>query len=123
VTRHFGKRRYIQARKDANGQRHVEARLLDVLGECVVIIIDRMPVHYSVSMLMTNDMAMRPVVRMAENEAEIVMAGISGRSFRRGNKHALQRNSRGCHHHDNDGDASGHGLSREAQFVAFSNHF
>jgi hypothetical protein len=106
VTCDLGDRRHIRARKDANRQRHVEARLFDVLGKRVIIVIDGMLMNYSVSMSMSDDMTMHPVMRMAENEAEIVVAGISGRRFRCGNKHALQCNSYSGHHHEDDGDAS-----------------
>ena len=119
MTRHLGDRRHVRARKDANRQRHVEARLFDVLGERVIIVIDGMLMHYSVSMPMSDDMTMHPVMRMAENEAEIVVAGVSGRRFRRGNKHALQCNGHCCHHHDNDGDASGQRLSSQSQTATF----
>src|SRR5258705_9076714 len=78
VTRHLGDHRHVRARKDANRQRHIEARLFDVLGECVIIVINGMLMNYSVSMPMTEHMTMRPVMRIAENEAEIVMTGISG---------------------------------------------
>jgi len=107
VTCDLGDCRHTRAWKDANRQRHVEARLFDVLGKRLIIVIYRMLMNYSVRMLMIDDMTMRPVVRMAENEAEIVMAGISGRRFRCGNKHSLQRNGGSRHHHDNDGDTSG----------------
>jgi hypothetical protein len=115
VTCDLGDRRHIRARKDANRQRHVEARLFDVLGERVIIVVDGMLMNYSVSVPMSDDMTMHPVMRMAENEAEIVVAGISGRRFRCGDKHPLQRHGHSCHHHENDGDALGQGLSSEAQ--------
>jgi hypothetical protein len=123
VTRHLGNRRHVRARKDANRQRHVEARLLDVLGEGVVIVIDGMLMNYPISMPMADNMTVRQAMRMAENESEIVMAGISGRRFRGGNKHALQRNSRCCHHHSNDSNASGWRLRSQAQLVASRNQF
>jgi hypothetical protein len=86
-----------------------------VLRERIIIIIDGMLMNYSVSMPMTDDMTMRRVMRMTENEAEVIMAGVPGRRFRCGNKHPLQRNGRSRHHHDDDRDASGQGLSSEAQ--------
>ncbi len=81
MTRHLGNRRHVRARKDANRQGHVEARLLDVLGERVIIVIDGMLMNYSVRMPMTDHMTMRLIMQMTENEAEIVMAGVSGRRF------------------------------------------
>jgi len=120
VTCDLGNRRHIRAWKDANRQRHVEARLFDVLGERVVIVVDGMLMNYSVSVPMSDDMTMRPVMRMAENEAEIVVAGVSSRRFRCGNKHPLQCYSHGPHHHEDDGDASGQGLSSEAQTADLS---
>ena len=68
---------------------------------------------------MSDDVTMHPIMRVAENEAEIVMAGVAGRGFRGGNKHALQRNGRSRRHHEDDGDASAQGLSSEAQTATF----
>ena len=101
MTCHFGERRHIRARKDANRERHVEAGLFDVLGERVVIVVDGVLVNFSVDMPMRDDVTVRPIVRVVENEVEVVVTGVAGRRFRCGNKHALQRNGyRGCHHHD-----------------------
>jgi len=91
-----------------------------VLGERVIIVIDGMLMNYSVSVPMSDDMTMHPVMRVAENEAEIVVAGVSGRRFRCGNKHPLQCNGHSRHHHEDDGDASGQGLSSEAQTANLS---
>jgi hypothetical protein len=62
VTCHLGNCRHAWARKDANRQRHVKARLFDVLGESVIIIIDSMLMNYSVGMPMTDQMTMPPVM-------------------------------------------------------------
>ena len=115
VTCHLGKRRHVQARKDADRQRHIGARLLDVLGERGVIVVDGMLVNFSVGMPMNNDVTMHPIMRMAENEAEIVVARVSCRRFRRSDEHTLQRHGYRRRHHEDDGDASEQGLSREAQ--------
>jgi hypothetical protein len=120
VTCNLGDRRDIRAWKDANRQGHVEARLFDVLGERVIIVVDGMLMNYSISVPMSDDMTMHPVMRMAENEAEIVVAGVSGRRFRCGNKHPLQRNGHSRRDHEDDGDASGQGLSSEAQTANLS---
>lgn len=115
MTRHLGNRRHARAGKDANRQRHVEARLFDVLGERVIIIVDGMLMNYSVGMPMTDDVTMRPAMRMAENKAEIVVARVSGRRFRRGDKHTLQRNGYRRRHHQHESDASRPWVSSEAQ--------
>ena len=120
MTCDLGDRRHTRAWKDANRQRHVEARLFDVLGERVIIVVDRMLMNYSVGMPMSDDMTMHPVMRVAENEAEIVMAGVSGRRFRCGDKHPLQCNGHSSRHHEDDGDASRQGLSSEAQTANLS---
>jgi hypothetical protein len=120
VTCDLGDCRHTRAWKDANRQRHVEARLFDVLGERVIIVVDGMLMNYSVGMPMSDDMTMHPVMRVAENEAEIIVAGVSSRRFRCGNKHPLQRNGDSRHHHEDDGDASGQWLSSEAQTASLS---
>jgi hypothetical protein len=100
VTCKLGDSRQIRARKDANRERHVEARLFDVLGERIIIIVDGMLVNFSIDMPMRDDVTMSSIVSVVENEAEVVVTGISGRRLRCGNEHALQRNSyRGRHHH------------------------
>ena len=96
----------MRAWQDANRQRHVEARLFDVLGERVIIVVDGMLMNYSVSVPMSDDVTMHPVMRVAENEAEIVVARISGRRFRRCNEHALQRNRHPRRHHEDESDAA-----------------
>jgi hypothetical protein len=115
VTRYLGDRRHIRTRKDATRQRHIEASLFDVLRERVVIVVDGMPVNFSVDMPMSDDVTVRSIVRMIENEVEVVVTGISRRRFRCGNKHALERNSHRCRHHEDDSDASRQWLSSEAQ--------
>ena len=82
MTCKLGDRRHIGARKDTNRQRHIPARLFDVLGErVVVVVVDGMLVSYSVGMLMSHDVTMHPIMRVAENEADIVVAGVSSRRF------------------------------------------
>jgi hypothetical protein len=120
VTRHLGKRRHVQARKDANRQRHIGARLLDVLGERVVIVVDGMLVDFSIGMPMNNDVTMHPFMRMAENEAEIVVARVSGGRFRRSDEHTLQHDGYRRRHHEHESDASRHWVSSEAQKIPLS---
>lgn len=79
-----------------------------MLGERVVIVVDGMLVNFSIDMSMRNDVTVRPTVRVVENEIEVVVAGVSGRRFRCGNKHALQRNGHRRRHHEDEGDASRH---------------
>ena len=98
--------RNIPGRQNANDDRHVGARLADMFGKrVVVVIIDRVLVNHSAGMAMSHDMAMTLTVRVAENKAEIVVAGIAGRGFRRGNKHPLDRKGKPCRHHDDGSHA------------------
>ncbi len=99
-TRNLGKCSQLRARKDANHQRHIPARLFDMFGQCVGVIINGMLVNFSVRMLMSDDMTVVPTMRVAENKAKIVMASVAGRRFRCRNEYTLKRKcDRGCHHH------------------------
>src|SRR5438105_1479804 len=60
ITRNLGKCSHVRARKDTNHKRHVPARLFNVFGERIVIVIDRMLVNCSVFMFMSNDMNVPP---------------------------------------------------------------
>ena len=67
----------------------------------VVVVIDRVLVNYSAGMAMSHDMAVTLTVRVAEDKALIVVAGIAGRGFGCRNKHPLDRKGDpGCHHDD-----------------------
>ena len=91
----------IRGGQNANNDRHVGARLADMFGKrVVVVVINRVLVNHSAGMAMGHDMAMTLRMRVAENKAEIVVAGIAGRGFRRGNKHPLDRKGNPCRHHD-----------------------
>ena len=71
----------------------------------IVVVIDRVLVNHSAGMAMGHDMAMTLGVRVAENEAQIVVAGIAGRGFGRGYKHPLDRKGKPCRHHDDGSHA------------------
>ena len=70
AARNLGNRRNATARKDANHKSHVRARLIDVLVQRVVIVINRMLVNCSIGMPMSDDVTMAPILRMIENEAQ-----------------------------------------------------
>ena len=95
----FGNRRYRQERKDANHKRHVPAWLFDVFGKGIVI--DSVLVDCSVRMLVSDDMTVTLIMRVSKNEPKVVMTCVSGRCFRRSDKHPLHdKGHRGCHHYD-----------------------
>jgi len=72
-----------------------------MIGERVVIIIvDGMLVSCSVCMLVINDVTVIFATRMAENEAEVVVARVAGRRFRCANKYTLDGKGRCGRHHD-----------------------
>lgn len=101
MTCNFRNRDRIRAGQDANHKRHVPARLFHMIGECVVII-NRMLMYYSVGMLMGDEMAVVPTLRVAESKAKIVVTGIAGCRFRCCDKYALEckRDRRRQHHRD-----------------------
>lgn len=99
TTCNLGKCSHVRARKNANHKRHIPARLFDMFGKCVVVVIDGMLVNCSVRMPMGDSMTVVPAMR-AENKAKIIMASVAGRRFRCRNKYTLKRKSdRGRHHH------------------------
>jgi hypothetical protein len=72
-----------------------------MFGKRTVIIIDGVSVDSSVGMSVSDDMTVMLAVGVIESEANVIMARISGRRFRCGNKHSLEcKGQRGRHHHD-----------------------
>src|SRR5262249_46599315 len=72
-----------------------------MIGEGVIIF-EGVLTCYSVSMPMAANMAVVPIVRMAESESKIVVTSIAGCRFRRRHKHTLQGkcDCRRQHHRD-----------------------
>ena len=91
-----------------------------MLGERVVIIVDGMLVNLSVDMPMRDNVTMSSIVRVIENEVEVVVTAVSGRRLRCGNEHALQRHSHRRRHHQHEGDASRQWLRSEVQACRLS---
>jgi hypothetical protein len=86
-----------------------------MFGKRTVIIIDGVPVDSSVGMSVSDDMTVMLAVGVIESEANVIMASVSGRRFRCGNKHSLEcKGQRGRHHHD-DSDPSEKRLPTEVQ--------
>jgi hypothetical protein len=106
---------FVRARNDADHNRHIPARLFDMLGKSVVIVIDGMLVNCSVRVPMRNDVTVFPTVWMAESKADVVVTRISGRRFRRGNEYALERERHSGRHHERDGDALDEWSPRDGQ--------
>jgi len=71
-----------------------------VFSERIVIVINNMLVNCSISVPMNDDVTS---IVCAENKVEIVVASISGRCFRYGDKCALQGKGYRGRHHDYDG--------------------
>lgn len=105
-ARRHANRRNIAGGENADDDRHVPARLFDMLGERVIVVIDRMLMNYAAGMAMGDDVTVTLPMRLAENKAEIIVAGIAGRGFRCGDKHALDRKSDPRRHHDDSSGAS-----------------
>jgi len=74
-----------------------------------------MLMNCSVGMPVSNDMTMVSTRRMAENKAEVVVAGVSGRCFRRGDEYALQGKRRCRGHHDDCGHVPKKWMASRAQ--------
>jgi hypothetical protein len=102
TTSNLGNRRNAEARNDANHRCHVPAWLFDVLCERGIIVINSMLVNCSVRVPMSDDMTVTATVRMGEKKAEIVVACVSGRRFRCGDKYTLEGKGHRGRHHDHD---------------------
>jgi hypothetical protein len=102
-ARNFGQGRNRHRRNDANHKRQVPARLLDMVGERAVIVIDSMTVDSAVSMSVSNNVAVNPA-RVMECKAEVIVAGVSSRGFRRGNAGTLERKGKRRRHHNDDSE-------------------
>jgi hypothetical protein len=85
-----------------------------MVGKCAVIVIYRMPMDSTVSMAMSDDMAVT-ATGMIEGKADVIMTRVSGRRLRCGNADTLERKSERCRHHYNDGKASKKRLPRKVQ--------
>jgi hypothetical protein len=59
----------------------------------VIIIIDGVSVDSSVGMSVSDDMTVMLAVGVIESEANVIMTRVSGRCFRCGNKHSLEKAS------------------------------
>ena len=79
-ARDFGNGGNGDGRNDAHHDRHVPARLLDMVGKRPVIIIDGMTVDSAIGMSVGDDVTVS-AVGVIEGKAEIVVAGVSGRGF------------------------------------------
>ena len=104
-ARNFGQGRNRHRRNDANHKSHVPARLLDVIGERAVVVIDGMAVDGAVSVSVRNDVAVGPA-RVMERKAEVVVAGVSSCGFGCGNADTLERKGERRRHHHDDGEPS-----------------
>ena len=81
ATRDVRDCRDIPARKDTDYKRHVQAWFFNVFGYRVVVIINGVLMNCSISVSMTHHMSVSPPVRVAENKAEVIVAGVASRCF------------------------------------------
>jgi hypothetical protein len=72
-----------------------------MFGERIAIIVNSMLVYCSVGMPMNHDMTMITTIRVTENKAEVIVAGVACRRFRSSDKYALDgEGNRRRHHYD-----------------------
>ena len=110
-ARNFGTGRNCYGRNNANHKRHIPTWLLDVLRKRARVVIYRVSMDSAIGMSVANKVAVSPA-RVAESESEIIMAGVSGRSFRCSNADTLERKSEGRRHHYDDGKLSNKRMPR-----------
>ena len=116
---HFAKGGKGDRRNDANHSRHVPARLLDMVGECALGIVDGVSMDSAVGMPVRNEMAVSAAGVM-KSKAEIIVARVSGCGFGRRDADSLERKGqRGRHHHD-DSNLSQKWLPGKVQAAALS---
>ena len=104
-ARNFGTGRNCYGRNNANHKRHIPTWLLDVLRKRARVVIYRVSMDSAIGMSVTNEVAVSPA-RMIKSKAEVIVTGDSGRGFRCGNAHALERKGKGRRHHHDDGKLS-----------------
>jgi hypothetical protein len=89
-ARNVGNTRNCYGRNNANHKRHIPTWLLDVLRKRARVVIYRVGMDSAIRMSVANKMAVSPA-RMIKSKTEVIVAGVSGRSFRCGNANALER--------------------------------
>ena len=114
-------RAHGRCRQDANHNGHIPttgaARLLDVLSQSVVVIIDGMPVSGAVGMHVGDLVMVRLRMGMTASKAVVVEARLFGRCFRGSNEGGLKRERNHGRQHDGSRELSAERLRREAQFM------
>src|SRR5262245_14805446 len=114
-------RAHSRCRQDANHNGHIPtagaARLLDVLGQSVIVVIDGMSVSSAVGMHVRNLVMVRLMMDVTASKAVVIKARFFGRCVRGSNEGSLERERNYGRQHDGSREPSAERLRGEAQFT------